>query len=81
VDGKRTVGGSPASLNVATSRQRTHEYGERSKSRLPVYVKPARRGMNGKGMTAMDRTRVIGRACYDAAPYANVDVKLCYQSI
>ena len=61
---------------------RDRHYGpERAANKALARIKPCRWGVNGKGCTIGDVTRVFGIALIGAGPFEMVDVKVCRQSL
>lgn len=55
-------------------------YAERAQIKYRVCIKPCIEGIDRRGATYGDLSRVIGKACSNAGPYERVDIKLCRMS-
>jgi hypothetical protein len=61
-------------------RIRDFTYAERATSRKTALVKPLIEGIDRRGASYADRSRVIGIACSNAGTYERVDIKLSRMS-
>ena len=68
-------------VSAEATRVRDFTYAERGKMKRIVFVKPCIRGIDNRGATRGDISRVIGTACSNAGPYERVDVKIHRQSL
>ena len=59
---------------------RDNSYAERALMKRPAFIKTCHTGLDGRGSTVGDMSRIIGIACSNAGPYERVDIKLCRQS-
>jgi hypothetical protein len=56
-------------------------YAERAQMKRIVFVKPCLRGLDDKGATRGELSRIVGIACSNAGPYERVDIKIQRQSL
>jgi hypothetical protein len=69
-----------ATATPMQQRIRDFTYAERSPLKKPAFVKPFIVGIDRRGATYADMSRVVGIACSNAGPYERVDVKLSRMS-
>ena len=55
-------------------------YAERAPAKQPCFVKPCILGIDRRGATYADMSRIIGIACSNAGSYERVDIKLSRMS-
>lgn len=73
--------GDASVVDLLTKRKRDHEYAEIAHSKKLVYPKPYLPGLDGKGVSPMDKRRVFGIVLGYASPYDHVDIMICRQSL
>ena len=65
---------------IQQQRVRDITYAERAPMKQTALVKPCILGIDRRGATYADLSRVIGEACSNAGPYERVDIKLSRMS-
>lgn len=68
-------------VDIMDKRKRDHEYAEIARTKKLVYPKSYLPGLDGKGVSPMDKRRVFGIALGYASPYDLVDIMICRQSL
>ncbi len=68
-------------IDLMQKRKRDHEYAETAKTKKFVYPKPYIPGLDGKGVSPLDKRRVFGMVLGYSSAYDMVDVMICRQSL
>ena len=69
-----------ATPSAMQQRIRDFTYAERSSTKKPAFVKPLIVGIDRRGASYADMSRVVGIACSNAGSYERVDIKLSRMS-
>jgi hypothetical protein len=68
-------------IDIMKKRQRDHEYAEIARTKKFVYPKPYIPGLDGQGVSPLDKRRVFGIVLGYANSYDMVDIMICRQSL
>ncbi len=68
-------------IDVMAKRKRDHEYAEIARTKKVVYPKPYIPGLDGKGVSPLDKRRVFAVALGYSSAYDMVDIMICRQSL